>query len=117
MSDQASSRRKFLQVLGMSAGASLLGTSALAAFVHHEDILRLNPEQQAFMNRYGAWMDAFIVVIRTRKENPGNMENEKNMMVLSEQAEKMQPELTEFLKNKDFALIYKASIERMSKEI
>jgi len=39
------------------------------------------------------------------------------MISLTEQAELFKPELAEFMKDENFAMIYKASIERMSKEI
>lgn len=117
MSETQSSRKKFLQLLGLTAGAALVGKSALAAIANHEEILKLNPEQQTFMIGYGKWMDEFIEVIRIQKTEPDNMANHKRMIALTEQAEAMQPQLTEFMKDKTFALIYKTSIERMRKEI
>jgi len=45
------------------------------------------------------------------------MENHKKMIALTEQSEKMQPKLNEYMQDKNFALIYNASIERMRKEI
>ena len=69
------------------------------------------------MIRYGKWMDEFIEVIRIKKTDPGNNENRRKMTALTEIAEKFKPELTEFMKDETFRLIYKASIERMSKEI
>ena len=117
MSDQQSSRRKFLEMLGLSAGAALVSTSALGAIVNHEQILKLNPEQQEFMVHYGKWMDEFIEVIRIQKAEPANMENHKRMIALTARAEAMQPELAAFMKDETFALIYRTSIERMSMEI
>lgn len=117
MSDQQSSRRNFLKILGLSAGASLAGKNALAAFVNKEEIRKLNPAQQEFMIRYGKWMDEFTEVIRIQKAEPENMENQKKMVALTERAEKFQPELAGFMKDETFALIYKASIQRVTNEI
>ncbi|HKR07117.1 MAG TPA: hypothetical protein VJY62_20940 [Bacteroidia bacterium] len=117
MSEKQSSRRKFLQVLGVTAGASLVNTNALAGFVEHQQLLKLNPAQQEFMVRYGKWMDEFIEAIRIKKLYPGNVENQKKMFFLSAEAEKFKPELTEFMKDETFSMIYKASIERVTKEI
>ena len=117
MSEKQSSRRKFLQLLGLTASASLVGPSAIAGSIDQKEILKLNPEQQVFMIAYGKWMDEFIEVIRIQKTHPGNLENHKKMVVLTEAAEKMKPELSEFMKDSTFSVIYKASIERMSKEI
>jgi hypothetical protein len=110
-------RRKFLQFLGLSAGATLVSSSALAEVLKQEEIHKLNPEQQKFMVQYGKWMDEFIEVIRIKKNNPADIPNNKKMMSLTDQAEIWKPQLTEFMKDKTFALVYHASIERMKKEI
>ena len=112
-----SSRRSFLKTLGLSAGATLVSTNILGSFVNKDEILKLNPEQQKFMTRYGSWMDDFTNVIRMQKTAPDNLDNHKTMISLTEQAELFKPELAEFMKDENFAMIYKASIERMSKEI
>lgn len=117
MPDKQSSRRNFLKIIGLSAGASLAGKSALAAFVNKEEIRKLNPAQQEFMLRYGKWMDEFVDVVRIRKAEPENVENQKKMVALTERAEKFKPELDEFMKDQTFALVYKASIQRVTNEI
>ncbi|MCX6296530.1 MAG: hypothetical protein NTX97_10780, partial [Bacteroidetes bacterium] len=61
--------------------------------------------------------DEFIEVIRIQKTDPDNLENHKKMIPLTEKAEKFIPELSEFMKDETFSLIFNASIERMSKEI
>lgn len=117
MSEKQSTRRNFLQLLGLSISATLLSTSAIAGFIDEAEISKLSPEQQRFMIRYGKWMDEFIKVIRIRKTDPGSHENNKNMIALTEKAEEMKPGLNEFMKDKTFQQIYKASIQRMSKEV
>lgn len=116
MSDSPS-RRNFMKMLGLTAGAALTGTSALAAFVDKTEILRLTPEQQEFMLKYGQWMDEFTEVIRLQKTEPDNLDNHRRMIALTERSDAMQPALSEHLKDETFSLIYKASIERMTKEI
>ena len=117
MSEQQSSRRKFLRVLGLTGAASLVAPSALAGINKHSEILKLNPEQQEFMIRYEKWMDEFLEVIRIKKDNPENHENNEKMIALTLKVEKMKPELTEFLKDQTFATIYMASIKRVRDEI
>ena len=117
MSEKETSRRKFLQFLGLSAGTTLLGSKAFGGFVDKEEIKKLNPVQQEFMIRYGNWMDEFIEVVRIQKADPDNLENQKKMIALTEKVEKLQPELDEFMKDKTFSLIYQASIQRLTKEI
>ena len=117
MSEQQPSRRNFLKLLGLSASATLVSTSVFASFIDKTEIRKLNSKQQEFMIRYGKWMDEFIEVIRIQRTEPDNLENQKKMIALTEKSEVLQPELTEFMKDKTFALIYLASIERVSKEI
>jgi hypothetical protein len=117
MTEKESTRRKFLKFLGLSAGATFVSTKALAGIIKSEDIKKLNPNQQEFMVRYGKWMDEFIDVIRIQKKDPANSENNKKMIALTERAEQFKPELSEFMKDETFSLVYKVSIERMSKEI
>lgn len=117
MSDKSSSRRKFLQTLGLTAGATILGSTAVNGFVDHAEILKLNPDQKEFMLRYERWMDAFIEVIRTQKTHPEDTENNARMIELTEIADSFKPELDGFMKDKTFSIIYLASIERMSRHI
>ena len=79
MSEKETTRRKFLQFLGLTAGATMLSSDALASPVDEAEILKLNPEQQEFMISYGKWMDEFIDVIRIQKTDPANKENNLKM--------------------------------------
>ncbi|MBP6333880.1 MAG: hypothetical protein KA444_00305 [Bacteroidia bacterium] len=117
MSEKQSTRRKFLQFLGLSAGSTLVSTGALAVFSVSDEIKKLNPVQQEFMIKYGKWMDEFIEVIKIQKIEPGNSANKQKMIALTDMAEKMKPELSEYMKDANFALIYQASIARMRDEI
>ncbi len=117
MSDQQSSRRKFLQLLGLSAGATIISGNVMAAGFDKEEIKKLTAPQQEFMLQYEQWMTEYIKVIRVQKTDLDNLEHHKQMMLLSTKAEAFQPTLTEFMKDPTFALIFKVSIERMAKEI
>jgi len=117
MSDNQSSRRKFLQALGVTAGTTLIGKATIAAFTTDEEIMKLNPEQQKFMIRYGQWMDQFIEVNRLRKAEPANAEHNRKLMQLTEEAETFRPELNGHMKDDVFSLVYKLSIERASREM
>ena len=118
--EENNSRRKFLRsglITAATAGTALISTNAFSAFINQAEVLKLNPKQQEFMLRYGKWMDDFIDIIRKKQAEPGNLEHQKVVMVLSQKAEGFKPELTEFLKDETFALIYQASIDKMTKEI
>ena len=118
--EENNSRRRFLRsgiITAATAGTALISTNAFSAFINQAEVLKLNPKQQEFMLRYGKWMDDFIDVIRKKQAEPGNQEHQKVIVKLSEKAEGFKPELTEFLKDETFAIIYQASIDKMSKEI
>ena len=117
MSDKQSSRRKFLQMLGITAGSAVIGTSALASGFDKEEIKKLTAPQQEFMLEYEKWMTEYIKVIRVQKTDPENIEYHKQTAALSAKAEAFQPALAEFMKDPTFALIFRVSIERMVKEI
>ncbi|MEO5569955.1 MAG: hypothetical protein ABIS37_03415 [Bacteroidia bacterium] len=114
---EQNSRRNFLRVVGLTAGTVLVSTSVFSSFIDKTEVLKLNPAQQEFMLRYGKWMDDFIDVIRKKKAEPGNQEHHKVTMTLSDKAAAFKPELTEHLKDKNFEIVYRAAIDRMSKEI
>lgn len=117
MTEKSSSRRKFLQLLGLSAGASLIPSNSVAGLVDHTEILKLNPEQQEFMLQYEKWMDEFIEVIKVQKTDPKDVKNNENMIALTHRAEEMKPQLSEFMKDDTFSKIYQVSIQRMTNEI
>ena len=117
MAEKQSTRRRFLKFLGLSAGATLAAPVAMAAFIDHEEIKKLNPEQQEFMIRYGKWMDEFSEVNKIKKSTPYDVDNNKKIMALSEKAETFKPELDVFLKDSTFAFIFKESLKRVSVEI
>lgn len=117
MSDSQSTRRKFLKYLGLSASATLASNSVFASFIDQSEIKQLNAEQQEFMVRYGKWMDDFTEMIIIQKAAPESLENIQKMLVITNQVKELQPELNEFMKDKTFALIYQASIKRVTIEI
>lgn len=117
MSDSKTNRRKFLKYLGLSASASLASNAVFASFIDQSEIKQLNTEQQKFMVRYGKWMDDFTEIIKILKANPDNMEHKQKMMTITNNVKELQPELKEFMKDKTFALIYQASIKRVTLEI
>lgn len=117
MSKKESNRRNFLKYLGLSVGTTLLSTNVFASFINESELKKLNFEQQEFMIRYGKWMDEFVEGIKLQKEDPENLDYKKSMLEISNNVKELQPELNEFMKDETFALIYKESIKRVTKEI
>jgi len=119
MSNEQSNRRKFLKLMGLTAGATIAAPAAMANFVDAEEIKKLTPEQQEFMIRYGAWMDEMTELAKTDKldVDRDNSDNQEKRRILVEKAGAMKPELTAFMEDPIFAVVYKESIKRLSKEI
>ena len=117
MSNDQSNRRKFLKFLGLSAGATLAAPAVFASFIDPQEVKRLNSEQQEFMMRYGQWMDEMTEVAALDKTDPENIENKHRKMHLAEKAEEMKPELSSYMKDSTFVLVFNASIKRLSEEI
>jgi hypothetical protein len=117
MSDSNSTRRKFLKIFGLTAGAALISPLSAAAQLDQTEIKKLTAEQQEFIVLHEKWMDEFIEIVRVQKTDPENPENNKKMMAITERADEFKPKLNEFMKDGIFAVIYKMSLERMSKEI
>jgi accessory colonization factor AcfC len=112
--NQESSRKGFLQMLSKAVGAQLANHPILSALASDEQVLKLNEEQQSFMIKYGQWMDENIEVLKQIRIEPDNMLHRKKMMDLSVQAEEMQGTLTEYMKSRDFGLIYPAYIKKLT---
>jgi len=117
MSDSKSTRRKFLKIFGLTAGATLISPISTAAHLDQTEIKKLTDEQQEFIMLHEKWMDEFIEVVRVQKTAPEDPENNKKMIAITERTDEFKPKLNEFLKDGIFAVIYKMSLERMSKEI
>ena len=115
MDQYESNRRKFLRNLGLSLGAVMTVSSAIKAGVtNNKETINISPEQKEFMIKYEKWMDEFIDVIHIQKESPNHLDNNKNLIRLTEIAKKWQPKLTEYMKDENFARYYMVATERMT---
>ena len=111
-------RRRFLTKLGMTLGVTLGGTKVMVGSETPDAaLLTVNAEQKAFMDNYERWMDEFIGVIRIQKKEPENLENNKKIVALSEEAKLFQKQLIGFMEDENFARHYMVATERMTLEI
>ena len=118
MDQYESTRRNFIRKLGLSLGAAVAVSSAVKAGVlEKKESFALTPEQEKFMVRYEKWMDDFIEVIHVQKENPYHMDNNKQLIKLTEIAKEWQPQLTKYMKDENFAKYFMITTERMTNEI
>jgi len=118
MNEYEESRRAFLTKLGMAIGASAIAGEKLSAKVLNEKTeFPLSADQQQLMDRYENWMDEFIPVIKNFRANQEDAVAKKRIAELSEEAETWRVQLTEFMKDENFARYYMTATERMTKEI
>ena len=118
MSDYEESRRKFLAKLGLSVGAVAVGTAKLSASVMNDKAeFPLTSPQKTLMENYEVWMDKFIPAIKAQHANQEDLVAKAEIMELSEEAETWRAELTEFLKDDNFARYYMTATERLTKEV
>ena len=117
MSKQESSRRKFMKTAGLVVGGTLIAKGSMANTLNADEVRKLNPEQNEFMERYGLWMDEFTEVVRLQKKEPYNEEYRLRMEALTQRSHDFKPELSEHMKDKTFNLIYLESIKRVRDEI
>jgi len=99
-------------------GGTLTASSLISANIIDTDKnMHISPEQKAFMNSYEKWMDEFIKVIRIQKVDTENIENNKNIVLLSERSKKWQFKLHEYMTDDNFARYFMKATERMTLEI
>jgi hypothetical protein len=118
MDGYESTRRSFIRKLGLTMGAAAVGSVARANSIIEDKIqFPLEEDQAEFMNNYDRWMDEFIEVIKERRNNPDDLNVNKRLMALSEEAEAWQNQLNEFMQDENFARHYMIATERMTEEI
>ena len=111
-------RRRFLTKLGMTLGVTLTGSTIVeGANAPSSGKMSITAGQNAFMQNYERWMDVFIEVIKIQKKEPMNLENNKRIVALSDEAKAFQSELTGYMKEDNFARYYMVATERMTLEI
>ena len=118
MNEYEESRRAFLTKLGLTIGASAVTGEKLSAKVLNSKVeFPLTTEQLQFMDRYEAWMDEFIPVIKNFRANQNDELAQKQIAQLSEEAESWRVQLIKYMKDDNFARYYMTATERMTKEI
>ena len=111
-------RRSFLRKLGFTLGGTLTASSLISAnILESSSDINITPDQKEFMVHYEKWMDEFIEVIKVQKVDPENVENNKNIVLLSERSKKWQTKLHDYMNDENFARYYMVASERMTLEI
>lgn len=112
------SRRQFLAKLGLSIGAVAVGSAKLSATVlNNKAEFPLTKVQQELMDKYERWMDDMVPAVKAQRLNQEDLIAKARIMELSKEAENWQADLTEFMKDENFARYYMTATERLTKEV
>jgi hypothetical protein len=118
MNEYEETRRAFLAKLGLTVGTTIAASTKLSATVLNDKMeFPLTAGQQEFMENYEKWMDKFIPAVKAQRENQDDMKAKTEIVKLSEEANKWQPQLIEYMKDDNFARYYMTVTERTTKEI
>lgn len=121
MDEYESTRRDFLKKLGLAVGATALastGISQAAEIIQNKkEEFPLTPEQKEFMTGYVKWLEEFRSMVKVQKVNPDDLDNNKKLMKLSDEAGKWQKELIEYMKDDNFARYFMVVTERVTTTI
>lgn len=118
MNNYEESRREFLLKLGLTVGTVAVGSAKLSATVMNDKTeFTLTSTQKELMENYEVWMDRFIPAVQAQRENQEDLIVKTKIMELSKEAETWQPQLTEFMKDDNFARYYMTATERLTKEV
>jgi len=109
-------RRKFIQKLGLTLGASaLLDTESMASIARMQTGQDL--ERSEFLNKYENWINQYIDVVEKEKSDKSNMGNKHRMMELSHQAKNWQEKIAIYLNDEHFKQRYIQLSMRLSDSI
>ena len=112
-------RREFLKKLGLITGAVVVSDSLLPEEITkliHQDKQKyaITPEQANFMVKYEKWLGEFRGMAKVQKDNRDDMENNKKLMALSDEAATWQKELVEYMKDENFARYFMIASEHVT---
>ena len=107
--------------LGLIAGATVVvgaGVIGVAEIISDQkERFILTEIQKTFIDNYEMWLEEYHDMAKFQKEDAEHPENNKNLMVLSEDAKLWQIELIEYMKDEYFARYYMVVTERVTSSI
>ena len=114
-------RRDFLKELGLITEAEALSDSGLPDVPELLAVDKVNfsltVEQQKFMVRYENWLEEFRSMAQIQKHAPDDVENNRKLMALSEEAGTWQKELVGYMKDGNFSRYFMTLSERVTAAI
>jgi uncharacterized protein YllA (UPF0747 family) len=114
-------RRDFLKKLGLIAGATAVATAGVTGVAEiiseQKETFILTQAQKDFMDKYEKWLEEFHDMAKFQKTDAENLENNQKLMALANKAQLWQKELTEYMKDENFARYYMVVTERVTATI
>ena len=115
MSENKSNRRDFLTKLGLVLGAATVSASGFSEVVKGKnEVHKLTPEQAEFAPVYEKWLKEFHAVTKIQKQDPANLENNRKLMVLADEAQQWQKKLHGYMKDENFVKFHKVMTESIT---
>ena len=109
-------RRKFIQKLGVTVGATaLLNTESMASVANMQSGKDI--ERSEFLNNYENWVNQYISVVEKEKSDKNNMANKHRIMALSHRAKDWQEKIALYLNDDTFKQRYIQLSMRLSDSI
>lgn len=101
MNTKNSTRRGFLQKLGVTVGATALLDKEVLADIN---LNRYSSEKDRkdFLLKYERWINDYIEVVEKEKLSNSDISNKHRIMELAEQANGWQSQIKEYLQHEDF---------------
>jgi len=98
-------RRKFIQKLGVTVGATaLLNTESMASIANMQSGKDI--ERAKFLSNYENWVNQYIDVVEKEKTDKNNIANKHRIMELSHQAKDWQEKIALYLNDDQFKKRY-----------
>jgi hypothetical protein len=119
MKDTKYSRKDFLKKAALATGTAVIGTQMAAANAINisSGNTTLNADEMLFLKEYSAWLKAFNRFVHLRNQNPMDVENNKQLMALSAEAEVRKPLLEKYMQNPIFAQQFNHITEDITQNI
>jgi 4-alpha-glucanotransferase len=110
------SRKDFLKGMGLALGAAFATKFAGAAEFSGKKP-KLSSEKETFISEYTRWLKEFNRFVEIRNQDETNIENNKKLMQLSEQAESFRPKLEKYMEDPEFASYFNYITQQITEKI
>lgn len=109
-------RKEFFKQIGLKLG-NVVEEKIDGVYSVIEGNEDLNEQQKKFLTEYGSWLTKFQSFVAERNRNPFDMVNNKQLMLISAEADKRRPALEMYMKNEKFAQVFESITTQITQAI